>query len=98
TVFCANDASGIAYTTLSTPGSTYNWIAQGGTVVSGNGTNNVVVNWTTPGPATVYLYYNESSTTSTNTCFGTSDTLEITLNPAPNTSAISGPASICVND
>ena len=98
TVFCANTAQGISYTTLNTPGSTYSWIAQGGTVVSGDGTSSIIVDWTTAGPATVYLYYNESSTTSTNVCFGTSDTLEITINPVPVTSAITGPVSICVTD
>ena len=98
TTFCANDANGITYTTLNTPGSTYTWTAQGGTVVSGNGTNTVVVNWTAAGPTTVYLWYDETSTTITNVCFGTSDSLAITLNPAPTTSAITGTASICVNN
>ena len=83
---------------MGTPGSTYNWIAQGGTVVGGNGTNTVTVDWTAPGPQTVQLWYEETSTTSTNICFGTSDTLTITINPAPSTSAISGPVNVCISD
>ncbi len=98
TVFCANDASGIIYTTIGTPGSTYNWIAQGGNVVGGNGTNTVTIDWTAPGPQTVLLWYEETSTTSTNVCFGTSDTLSVTINPAPSTSAITGTANVCISD
>ncbi len=97
TTFCANDATG-TYTTLNTNGSTYNWFAQGGTVTSGNGTNSVNVIWTTTGPATVALWYQETSITTVDTCFGTSDTLYVTLNPAPITGAINGPAGICVSD
>ncbi|MBL0341104.1 MAG: gliding motility-associated C-terminal domain-containing protein [Bacteroidetes bacterium] len=98
TVFCANQAQGIVYTTLGTPGSTYNWVAQGGIVVGGNGTNTVTIDWTAPGPQTVLLWYEETSTTTTNVCFGTSDTLSILINPAPSTSAIAGPVNVCVND
>jgi gliding motility-associated-like protein len=94
--FCANAASG-TYTALSTTGSTYNWFAQGGVIVSGNGTNTVTVNWTAQGPVTVYLWYEETSTTAVDTCFGTSDTLAININPAPITGAISGPPSVCVD-
>jgi gliding motility-associated-like protein len=98
TLFCANQAQGIIYTTLFTPGSTYNWVAVGGNIVSGNGTATVMVDWTAPGPQTVYLYYDETSTTATNVCFGTSDTLAITINPSPSTSAIAGNNNVCVGD
>jgi gliding motility-associated-like protein len=65
--------------------------------VSGNGTNTVTVNWTAQGPTTVYLWYEETSQTSVDTCFGTSDTLAVNILQAPSTSPISGPASICVD-
>lgn len=98
TTLCANTAQGIIYTTLGTPGSTYNWFAQGGNVVSGNGTNSVNVDWTVSGPATVLLWYQETSITSVDTCFGSSDTLTITINPIPSTSAISGSLGVCISD
>lgn len=97
TTLCAN-SQGIIYTAPGTPGSTYNWFAQGGTIVSGNGTNSVNVNWTVSGPATAFLWYQETSITSVDTCFGNSDTLTITINPIPSTGAIVGPSGICVSD
>lgn len=98
TVFCANEAQGIIYSTLNTPGSIYNWFAQGGVIVGGNGTSNVTVDWTAIGPTIVALWYEETSITAVDTCFGTSDTLYVTINPAPTTSPISGPTGICVSD
>ncbi len=98
TTLCANEAQGIIYSILGTPGSTYNWFAQGGNVTGGNGTATVTIDWTVAGPQTVLLWYEETSMTITDTCFGTSDTLAITINPIPVTGAISGPAGICVSD
>jgi gliding motility-associated-like protein len=98
TTLCALQAQGQIYTTLFTNGSTYSWFTQGGTIVSGNNTNTVTVDWTVPGPQTVLLWYQETSITSVDTCFGSSDTLTITINPSPGTSPITGPAGICVLD
>ncbi|MFM7053842.1 MAG: beta strand repeat-containing protein, partial [Bacteroidota bacterium] len=36
---CANQAQGVVYNALNTPGSTYTWTAVGGTIVSGQGTS-----------------------------------------------------------
>jgi gliding motility-associated-like protein len=98
TTLCANQALGILYSALNTAGSTYNWFAQGGVIVSGNGTSDVTVNWNVTGPQTVLLWYDESSITSVDTCFGVSDTLHITINPTPVTSPISGPIDVCLSD
>lgn len=98
TTLCANQAQGQVYSTLSTPGSTYNWIASGGTIISGNGTSSVTVDWTTAGPATVALWYEETSVTVDTVCFGISDTIYVTLSPVPNTSAITGNNASCIND
>lgn len=98
TMLCANEAQGILYSALNTPGSSYVWFAQGGLIVGGNGTSDVTVNWTVTGPIIVALWYEETSITAVDTCFGTSDTLYITINPAPATSPISGPTGICVSD
>ncbi|MFM7017121.1 MAG: gliding motility-associated C-terminal domain-containing protein [Bacteroidota bacterium] len=95
---CANLAQGISYTTLNTPGSVYTWHAQGGTIISGDGTNNVVVDWNVAGPQIVALWYDENSTTIDTVCAGVSDTLYVTINPIPSTSAITGNNAICVGD
>jgi len=98
TTLCANEAQGIIYNALNTPGSTYNWNAQGGVIAGGNGTSTVTVDWTVPGPQVVALWYDETSITAVDTCFGTSDTLYVTINPAPATSPISGPLDACISD
>jgi gliding motility-associated-like protein len=96
---CANTAQGISYATLNTNGSTYNWFANGGTIISGNGSNNVIVNWnSSPAGLSAALWYEETSVTAVDTCFGISDTLYITINPIPNTSSISGVINACVFD
>ncbi len=98
TLLCANVAQGQIYSNLNTPGSTYNWFAQGGTVVSGNGTGTVTVDWNTAGPAIVALWYEETSLTVDTVCFGVSDTIFVSISPVPQTSAITGNNSICVSD
>lgn len=95
---CADLAQGIAYSTISTPGSVYTWHAQGGSIISGDGTSNVVVDWNVAGPQVVALWYDENSTTIDTVCAGVSDTLYVTINPVPVTSAITGNTAICVGD
>ena len=98
TVLCANEAQGIIYNALNTPGSIYTWFASvGGNVVSGNGTSTITLDWTIPGLTTVYLWYEESTVADT-ICFGTSDTLAITILPVPQTSAIQGVQQLCIYD
>jgi gliding motility-associated-like protein len=97
-VLCADVSQGIIYNAFTTPGSSYNWFAQGGSIVSGNGTPNVTVNWNVTGPQVVAIWYQEVNVTAVDSCFGPSDTLFVTINPSPVTSAITGPAGICVTD
>lgn len=42
-----------SYSVPSTAGATYNWTVTGGTIVSGAGTNSIMVQWGSPGPGTV---------------------------------------------
>lgn len=71
------------YTTTNVAGHTYNWVVTGGTIVSGQGTNSITVNWTTAGAGTVAV-------TETITASGCSaaNTLNVTVTPKPVTSAI----------
>ncbi|NNM15899.1 MAG: hypothetical protein HKO56_04500, partial [Bacteroidia bacterium] len=95
-VLCENTASNINYSTVfNTPGSVYNWFIQGGTINSGNGTKTVSVSWNLTGPAIGLLWFDEISTTLDTVCFGTSDTLYVTINPLPSTSIITGPDKVC---
>jgi hypothetical protein len=79
TVVCAG-ALGIHYTTEA--GKTgYTWsVTSGGTLVSGNGTNHIIVNWTsTGGSQAVTCGYNGNGG-----CFG-SKTITVTVKPLPPT-------------
>jgi gliding motility-associated-like protein len=95
---CANLSQGITYSTTNTPGSIYTWHAQGGIIISGDGTSNVTVDWNVAGPQVVALWYDENSTTIDTVCAGVSDTLYVTINPTPVTSAITGNNTICSGD
>ncbi|HXB40707.1 MAG TPA: PKD domain-containing protein, partial [Bacteroidia bacterium] len=90
TPVCPN-ATNVVYTVNSTVGSTYNWtVPAGATIVSGQGTNSILVNWgSTPGNITV---------TETNACgAGTAVIYPVTMLPLPSTSPISGGNPSCAN-
>jgi hypothetical protein len=64
TATCVGGANATYSTTQ--PFNTYNWTVVGGTIVSGQGTRNMVVDWTSTGAKTVNL-----STVDANGCVGT---------------------------
>lgn len=92
---CLGQAVGIEYEVVNTNGSIYNWGVSGnGTIKSGNGTNRIVVDWTSIGIGKVWV--NEQSTTFSDKCFGTSDTLYIRINPMPDGALlIAGSEDVC---
>ncbi len=78
---------GNAYSTYSTPsvaGNTYNWTVTGGTIVSGQGTNSITVNWTTVGAGNVSV----SQTVTATGCNAIANKA-VTVNPKPITTPIS---------
>ncbi len=70
---CIADRNNLIYKIRRTNGSVYDWNARGGEIVSGQGTNQVVVNWLTDGMHS--LVVNETSTTIDTICFGESEPL-----------------------
>lgn len=76
------DNSTEIYSTAAAPGSTFNWTIVGGTL-SGQGTNQIAVRWTTPGPGSVSVTETVISTGCTATA-----TMNITVQPAPVTNGI----------
>jgi gliding motility-associated-like protein len=96
---CSRDSNGQVYLTpFTTPGSVYNWFVTGGTILSGNGTNRVVVNWTASGPNAASIWFEERSVTATDNCYGFSDTLRVSVFPTPVTTPIAGKSSVCLGD
>ena len=65
----------IIYTTASNPSSTYVWTVTGGTITSGQGSNQVTVLWGNPGNGTITV----SETTLAN-CDGTSPVFAVSIN------------------
>jgi hypothetical protein len=69
-------SSNATYTTTQ-PFNTYNWMVAGGTIVSGQGTRNIIVDWTSTGAKTVSI-----STVDANGCMGTTS-FAVTVNTDP---------------
>ncbi len=73
--------------------SAYSWNVTGGTISSGSGTNEIVVDWGTAGTGTVSVNY-----INTNGCTADSPTvITVTLRPTP-TATISGGTAVCQNE
>ena len=91
--FCEYEL-GKQYCVNQTPGSTYNWTIVGtsGTIVSGQGTNCITVDWSTAEIDTIIVIE-----TNIYGCLSSYDPqkLTITINPIPSTQPISGPDSVC---
>ncbi len=62
------------YFTSDNPGNTYSWETEGGDITSGAGTSEITILWTTVGTGTVIV-----TETSAETCEGTSETLQVTI-------------------
>jgi hypothetical protein len=71
------------YSVVNVPGNSYNWVVTGGTIVSGQGTNAIVVQWTTAGAGSVQV----TESVGTSGCTA-SATLNVTVNPKPVTTPI----------
>lgn len=87
TPLCQNE-TGAVYSVTNTAGSTYTWtVPTGATIVSGQGTNSITVDWGTTG--------GQISVVETIQCGdGPTVTLDVTLDPAQ-TLVITDPAAVC---
>lgn len=87
---CLNDTS--TYITISPSGGTYTWSVTGGSIISGQGTDSIRVQWTASGLASVSVFNINSFG-----CAGITQTSNIIVNPVPLAPIISGPTSVCEN-
>jgi len=82
------------YWVINTPGSTYDWVLSGGgTITTGQGTDQISISWTSTGPYTLTVTETFTSTTG---CEGEPVILNIIVNPLP-VPVIAGPSPVCVN-
>ena len=72
---CVADSRNVEYQIRKTNGSVYEWIADGGKIIKGNGTNSVSVEWFGEGLHTISV--EETSTTIDTVCFGESMPLQV---------------------
>jgi gliding motility-associated-like protein len=74
---CIANRNNQVYQITNTNGSVYDWIAEGGEIVSGQGTNLVVINWLREGVHS--LVVEETSTTIDTVCYGESEPLLVNV-------------------
>ena len=87
---CVNDA-GASYSVTNTPGSTYNWTVDGGSVNLGQGTNSITIDWGAAGQE------GWVQVIETNACAdGVPVRIDVDIHPLP-VSGIIGPASVPAN-
>jgi gliding motility-associated-like protein len=73
-MLCTDDVTGKIYSTPPAAGSSYNWEAVGGAIVSGQGTSTVVVDWSGPGNHILRFF---ETTTVNSLCSGVSADLQV---------------------
>lgn len=88
---CANTT--LAYSVVSTNGSTYKWIISGGTQISGTTTNAITINWANAGKGSIAVIE-----TSSGACTGDTIKKTVTILGKPITSKISGNDTIVCNN
>lgn len=92
---CLSQAQNIRYQVRANPNAVFTWqTSAGGTIVNGQGTPLVTVNWNSTGRQ--WIVVSERLTTPLSTCTGISDTLYVWINPTPDpTLQIQGPSQVC---
>ncbi len=74
---CLSQAKNISYQIKRTNGSVYQWNVEDGKIISGQGTNKILVRWNTEGEHEISVQ--ETSTTIDTICYGESDAINIEI-------------------
>ncbi len=85
---CINDTTSFFSVTPSV--GNYSWTVTGGTILSGQGTDSIRIQWSAPGSGTVDVV-----DTNGFGCAGNVQSISIIVNPLPVAPTISGPISVC---
>jgi hypothetical protein len=87
------------YTTPNVAGNSYTWNVTGGTVIGGQGTNTISVQWPLVAVNTgASITVTEAVAGVLGGCSTTSGAYAVTIRPLPSTIGINGPASVCAVD
>ena len=91
-------ANNMPYSVNFSNGSKYAWKISGGTIISGQGTANILVDWDKAGKGALMVIETAFDGVNQDSCIGVPVTLLISIYAVPNTSEIIGPAGICEGD
>lgn len=91
-------SKGQEYKVLYTNNSTYSWQISGGTIVSGNGTNAIIVDWDAAGSGLLTVTQTAYDSVNNLPCTGLPVSMFVSINPLPQQAVINGPLSVCAGD
>lgn len=79
----------------STPNTTYSWTVVGGTIVSGQGTNSIIVDWGATSTGSVNMYETTLDAVNNRQCISNLVTRIVNIRPYPSANTINGVAEVC---
>lgn len=85
----------VKYSVTAVNGSTFNWAIVGGTIVSGNGTNEIIVNWGASAVGEVSVYETSFDPINNLPCVSNVFVLRIRIRPYPTATTIVGTLEFC---
>lgn len=97
TSVCASEKNKL-YAVVYTHNSTYAWTISGGTIISGNGTSSIIVDWDKAGTGLLSVIETAWDSVNGKQCVGSPVNLLIAIHPIPTTSDIQGALGLCQYD
>lgn len=87
---CVDDTT--SYYTVSPTGTGYNWTVTGGSILSGQGTDSIRIQWAGSGIGRIRVFNMNSFG-----CVGAPQNITLVINPLPVAPVITGPTNVCEN-
>jgi gliding motility-associated-like protein len=91
-------STGIRYEVIATNNSIYNWSISNGTILEGNQSNSVLVEWGNTGNGQITVQEISFDSINNIPCIGQTRTLHVYLAPYPVAQPVTGPDEICQGD
>ncbi len=91
-------SNNVPYSVTFSNGSTYKWKITGGTIIGGQGTAGILVDWNNTGTGVLMVTETAYDPLNHDSCIGIPVSDIIKIYPLPNSSEISGPKGICEGD
>ncbi len=88
-------SSNIVYTVPFTKNSTYQWSITGGTIIAGNLSNTVIVNWGASATGSISMYERSYDSINNRICISGLSTRIVNIRPYPTATIINGDFEVC---